>query len=160
MRSESNLLHELANGSVINIVHVQFVAALFGIPLKENGKGQGITNKELYNLLSAVFCGVFLDRDESDGFLRKQQAAEATRTLHKLVRSHVSNVSRGKALMSWVSDVKKGGFVESYSKGLILGPLKVGTSVDDVTKDIIPTAAAALANQVQQVLILALPLLM
>jgi hypothetical protein len=31
MLSESKLLHERVNGSAINIVHVQFVAALFGI---------------------------------------------------------------------------------------------------------------------------------
>jgi hypothetical protein len=145
---------ECVNGSVINTVHVQFIAALFGIPLRENGKKAGITDRELYDLLSAVFCGDFLDKDEINGFSRKQKAAEATRTLHKLVRSHVANVSRGRGLMSWVRDVKKEGFVDSYGKDLILGSLKLGTSVDDVAKDIIPTAAAALANQVQQVLTL------
>jgi hypothetical protein len=53
------------------------------------------------------------------------------------------------------------GIHESYCKNMITGSLHVGTSVDDVTKDIIPKAAAALANQVQQVLkILAFLLLM
>ena len=139
---------------MINSVHVQFVAALFGLPLRENGKKAGITDKELFNLLSAVFCGDFLEKDEIDGFARKQKAREATRTLHKLVRSHVANVSRGRGLMSWVRDVKKDGFMESYGKDLILGSLKRGASVDDVAKEILPTAAAALANQVQQVFIL------
>jgi hypothetical protein len=152
MLCESNIFCECTNGSVINMVHVQFVSALFGLPLKEQGnKTQILTDKHLYDLLSTVFSHMCLDKDEVAGFSLKEKATEANETLTKLVRSNVVAVSRGRILKPWVDDVKTDGHLDSYCNSLIRKSLKAGKSIDEITKEIIPTAAAAFANQIQQV---------
>jgi hypothetical protein len=152
MLCESNTFCEYANGSVINTVHVQFVAALFGLPLKEHGsKTQVLTEKHLYDLLSTIFCQMCLDKDEVAGFSLKEKATEANETLTKLVRSNVAAVSRGRIVKPWVDNIKADGNLDSYSNSLIKKSLKAGNSIDEITKEIIPTAAAAFANQIQQV---------
>jgi hypothetical protein len=92
-----------------------------------------------------------LDKDEVAGFSLREKATEANETLTKLVRSNVAAVSRGRILKPWVDDVKADGHLDSYSNALIKKSLKAGKSIDEITKEIIPTAAAAFANQIQQV---------
>lgn len=135
------------------MIHVQFVAALFALPLKEpDSKKEPLTEKQLYDILAVLFGYVFLNNDETVGFALKTIVTEAYNTLSKLVKSNVTIVARGGKIKSWLDSVEKNGHLASYGNKLIQRLLKGGKTVDEITKDIMPTAAAATANQGQQVL--------
>jgi hypothetical protein len=134
------------------MVHVQFVAALFHFPLKEpSSKREPLTEKELYEILAALFGYVFLNTDEVVGFSLKAAVTEAYKTLSELVKFNVATVSRGGKVKSWADGLDKNGFMESYGNNFIRRLLKAGKTIDEITKEIVPTAAAGTANQGQQV---------
>jgi hypothetical protein len=134
------------------MVHVQFVSQLFNFPLKEpQTKLEPLTEKDLYDILGALFGYVFLDSDEVVGFKLKESVIPAYKALAELVKFNVTLVSRGGKLKSWADDVEKRGFLDSYGNNLIRRLVKAGKSIDEIVKDIMPTAAASTANQGQQV---------
>jgi hypothetical protein len=134
------------------MVHVQFVAALFSLPLKEpDSKREPLTEKQLYSILSVLFGYVFLNNDEIAGFSLKGSATDAYKVLSELIRCNIATVSRGGKLKSWVDGVEKNGFLDSYGNNLIRRLLKAGKTIDEITRDIMPMATTATANQGQQV---------
>jgi hypothetical protein len=134
------------------MIHVQFVAALFTFPLKEpNSKREPLTEKQLYEILAVLFGYVFLNTDEVVGFSLKAAVTEAYKTLSELVKFNVALVARGGKIKSWVDGIEKNGFLDSYGNNFIRRLLKAGKTIDEITKEIVPTAAAGTANQGQQV---------
>src|ERR1700737_4521863 len=134
------------------MVHVQFVAALFGLPLKEpDSKKEPLTEKQLYDILSVLFGYVFLNNDEIAGFSLKRSATDAYKVLRKLIRCNIATVSRGGKLKSWVDGVEKKGFLDSYGNNLIRRLLKAGRTIDEITEDIMAMSTAATVSQGQQV---------
>lgn len=136
--------------SVINPVHIQFVAALFAIPLKDNN--EYIVEKNLYDHLTLLFGYAFLTHDEIDGFALKATAAEAYKALRRRIKSNVVKISRSGKLKAWIDASEKSGSLDSYCINLIQR-LKAGKSVDEIAEDmVIPLAAAMAASHIQQVI--------
>jgi linoleate 10R-lipoxygenase len=129
---------------VIKPVHIQFVAALFGIPLKDDED-----EKEFYDRLILLFGYVFLPRDEVHGFALKGAIVEAYKSLDHEIKSNVAKVSLGGKLMELMNGDTA---LKSYGIHLIRRLLKAGKSVEEVATDIVlPAAAAMAASHIQQV---------
>jgi len=123
---------------VIKPVHIQFVAALFGIPLKDGEDDRA--EKELYDRLILLFGYIFLTRDEVDGFAQRGEVIDAYKSLSKELKSHLGKTNGGDML-------------KSYGSNLIRRLLKEGKSVDQVATNIVlPAAAAMAASHIQQVI--------
>jgi len=123
---------------VIKPVHIQFVAALFGIPLKDGEDHRA--EKELYDRLILLFGYIFLTRDEVDGFAQRGDVIDAYKSLSKELKSHLGKTNGGDML-------------KSYGSNLIRRLLKEGKSVDQVATNIVlPAAAAMAASHIQQVI--------
>lgn len=134
------------------MVHVHFVAQLFDLPLKtEKNPRYPFTEKQLYDILALLFGYVFLDRDEAASFKVRKIAAKACEALSTLVKLNVKEVSFGGFIKKLSDNFKEDGFLDSYGNDFIRRLLKAGKSVDEITWIIMPTAAAATANQGQQV---------
>jgi linoleate 10R-lipoxygenase len=126
---------------VIKPVHIQFVAALFGIHLKDDE-----AEEEFYDRLILLFGYVFLPRDEVNGFALKRAVVEAYKSLNRDIKSNVANISRVGKLMNGDAALK------SYGIHLIRRLLKAGKSVEGIATDIVlPAAAAMAASHIQQV---------
>ena len=142
-----------AKCSVINMVHVEFVATLLTISLKDLDRKRGAINeKQLCDVLSVLFGYVFLDNDESEHFSLRGTVSERYQTIHKSVKSNVASVSRGGKIKSRMDGIERDGFLDSYGNNLIRQLLKSGKTTDQIATDIILAAAAAIAKQSQQVL--------
>lgn len=123
---------------MIKPVHIQFVAALFGIPLKDGEDDRA--EKELYDRLILLFGYIFLTRDEVDGFAQRGEVIDAYKSLSKELKSHLGKTNGGDML-------------KSYGSNLIRRLLKEGKSVDQVATNIVlPAAAAMAASHIQQVI--------
>ena len=123
---------------MIKPVHIQFVAALFGIPLKDGEDDRA--EKELYDRLILLFGYIFLTRDEVDGFAQRGDVIDAYKSLSKELKSHLGKTNGGDML-------------KSYGSNLIRRLLKEGKSVDQVATNIVlPAAAAMAASHIQQVI--------
>jgi hypothetical protein len=134
------------------MVHVQFTSQLFNFPLKEpQTKLDPLTEKDLFDILAGLFGYVFLNSDEVMGFKLKESVIPAYTTLAELVKLNVTLVTRGGKLKSWADDVEKRGFLDSYGNNFIRRMVKAGKSIDEIVKDIMPTASGSI-NQTQQVL--------
>ena len=136
------------------MVHVRFVAQFFSFPLKENGllsSKEPLTEKQMYDILSALFGYVFLDKDETASFKLRVAVMEAYKLLSELVKANVALVSHGGKVKSWADGLHPDGFLDSYGNNLIRRLVKAGKSIDAIVTDILPTAAASTANQGQQV---------
>jgi len=136
-----------ADHSVINPVHIQFVAALFDIPLKDKD-----AEKELYDQLTLLFGYVFLAHDEIDGFALKANAAEAYKTLRHRIKSDIVKATRTGIFKTWTESSEKSGSLGSYGVNLIRRLVKAGKSVDEIADIVIPSAAALAASLIQQVI--------
>ena len=135
------------------MVHVHFVAQLFDLPLKTDKKPHyPFTEKQLYDILAVLFAYVFLDRDEAVSFKLRKIATKACEALCTLVKFNVREVSVGGFIKKLADNFKEDGFLDSYGNAFIRRLLKAGKSVDEITWIIMPTAAAATANQGQQVI--------
>jgi hypothetical protein len=134
------------------MVHVQFVSQLFTMPLKDpQSKLEPITEKQMWDILAILFGYVFLDRDEVSSFALHEAVNTYYKMLAQLVRFNVATVSHGGKVKSWLDGIEKDGFLDSYGNNFIRRMLKAGKTIDQITKDIMPTAAASTANQGQQV---------
>jgi hypothetical protein len=127
---------------------MQFVAALFAIPLKDNKDAE----KELYDHLTLLFGYAFLEHDEIDGFELKASAAEAYKALRHRIKSNVVKISRSGLFKAWADADGKNGSLDSYGVNLIRRLLKAGKSADEIVDIVIPSAAAMAASQIQQVI--------
>lgn len=133
---------------MIKPVHIQFVAALFSIPLKDDG--DHFAEKEFYDRLILLFGYVFLPRDEVNGFALKEAIIEAYKSLGHEIKSNVAKVSRGEKLMELMNGDTA---LKSYGMHLIQRLLKAGKSVKEIAIDIVlPAAAAMVASHIQQVI--------
>lgn len=134
------------------MVHVNFVAQLFDLPLKtEKNPRYPFTEKQLYDILALLFGYVFLDRDEASSFKIRKIAAKACEALSTIVKFNVKEVSFGGYFKKLSDNFKEDGFLNNYGNDFIRRLLKAGKSVDEITWIIMPTAAASTANQGQQV---------
>ena len=138
--------------SVINMVHVNFSAIMWHLPLKTEQKPLNpFTEKQLYDILALLFGYVFLDRDETASFTIRTLAKQACDALAELVKINVTEVSLGAWIKKLVDGIQKDGFLDSYGNTLIRRLLEQGMSIEEIIWIIMPTAAAGTANQGQQV---------
>jgi hypothetical protein len=134
------------------MVHVNFVSQLFNLPLKtEDHPRHPFTEKQLYDILALLFGYVFLDKDEVKSFKIRKVGKDACDALAALVKLNVKEISLGGWVKKLADGIKKDGFLDSYGNTLIRRLLDAGMSFDEVVWIIMPTAAAATANQGQQV---------
>ena len=138
--------------SILNMVHVHFVSQLFHLPLKtDETQRQPFTEKQMYDILALLFGYVFLDRDEVQSFKIRKISKQACDALSALISRHVREVS----LLGWVKELGDGflkdGFLDSYGNAFIRRLLNAGMTIEQIVWIIVPTAAAATANQGQQV---------
>src|ERR1700737_1554661 len=117
------------------MVHVRFVAQFFSFPLKENGllsSKEPLTEKQMYDILSALFGYVFLDKDETASFKLRVAVMEAYKLLSELVKANVALVSHGGKVKSWADGLHPDGFLDSYGNNLIRRLVKAGKSIDAI----------------------------
>jgi len=150
--SESNSSIIDADISVLNPVHVRFIAAFFAIPLKDGDGADSLSYKRFYDHLSLLFGYVFLTNDDFNGFALRPAVLKAYKTLDNHIKSHVTKISRAGNLKALMDEGDNQGLLGSYGGNLIQRLLKAGKTVDDITKNIIiPSAVTMVANLIQQV---------
>jgi linoleate 8R-lipoxygenase/9,12-octadecadienoate 8-hydroperoxide 8R-isomerase len=134
------------------MVHVNFTAQLFSLPLKtEEDSLEPFTEKQLYDMLALLFGYVFLDRDEVQSWTIRTLSKEVCDALASLVKINVTEIAFGGWVKKLADGIKKDGFLDQYGNALIRRLLDAGMPIDEVLWIIIPTAAAGTANQGQQV---------
>jgi len=139
------------NCSIINMVHVNFTAIMWHLPLKTEQKPLNpFTEKQLYDIFALLFGYVFLDRDETASFTIRTLAKQACDAVAELVKINVNEVSIGAWIKKLVDGIQKDGFLDSYGNTLIRRLLEQGMSIEEIVWIILPTAAAGTANQGQQ----------
>jgi hypothetical protein len=134
------------------MVHVNFTAQLFQLPLKTAEHDHyPFTEKQLYDILALLFGYVFLDRDEVASWKLRTTAAKVCEALSTLVMFNIKEVSRGGVIKRFADDIKKDGFLDKYGNDFIRRLLDMKMSLEEICWIIMPTAAAGTANQGQQV---------
>ena len=124
-----------------NLSHANFIASLFHIPLKNKGAKEGISARELFDLLRTIFAYVSLDLDSTKSFSLRINARKAALTLGELYRGVVEAVKEErfhalKEMMGIGTEV-----MPDYGTDFIRRLLKDGMSVDEVVWTVIPLAA-------------------
>jgi linoleate 8R-lipoxygenase / 9,12-octadecadienoate 8-hydroperoxide 8R-isomerase len=134
------------------MVHVNFVAQFFKLPLKtEASPLNPFTEKNLYDILALLFGFVFLNRDEVQAFKVRTLAIQACEALSLFVKTNVKEVALAGVLQKLVDGIRKDGFLDSYGNSFVRRLLGEGMSMEEIIWIFMPTAAAATANQGQQV---------
>src|SRR5271154_6006930 len=134
------------------MVHVNFTAQLFNLPLKtEDDSLEPFTEKQLYDILALLFGYVFLDRDEVQSWTIRTLAKQACDAIASLVKINVNEIAFGGWVKKLADGIKKDGFLDQYGNALIRRLLDSGMSIEEVLWIIVPTASAGTANQGQQV---------
>jgi len=134
------------------MVHVNFVAQLFSLPLKtEEHPLAPFTEKQLYDILALLFGLVFLDKDEVQSWTIRTLAKQACDAIASLVKINVNEIAFGGWVKKLADGIKKDGFLDQYGNALIRRLLDSGMSIEEVLWIIVPTASAGTANQGQQV---------
>jgi linoleate 8R-lipoxygenase / 9,12-octadecadienoate 8-hydroperoxide 8R-isomerase len=134
------------------MVHVQFTSQLFNLPLKDDEHpDHPFSEKQMYDILALLFGYVFLDRDETASWKIRTLGAQVCEGLATLVMFNIKEVAVGGVLKKLADDIKKDGFLDSYGNFFIRRLLDMKLSLDEICYIIMPTAAAGMANQGQQV---------
>ena len=134
------------------MVHVDFVAALWHLPLKTPQYPHNpFTEQELYDIFALIFGYVFLNNDEVMAFKIDALAAEVCDAVSALVKVNVKEVQLGGFVKKLADEIEGRGILHQYGNALIRRFLDEGMSFEEIVWIIIPTAAAGCANQAQQV---------
>jgi len=134
-----------------NIAHTHFSAEVFSLPLKTVQNPKGVySERELYTVLALVFTCIFYDADPAKSFALRQAARIVTQQLGKLVQTAVEPINASGFLAGIIERCHSHTSLSNYGVHMIQQLLKSGLGVKDVVwSQILPTAAAMVANQGQ-----------
>jgi cytochrome P450 len=134
-----------------NMLHTHFAARMFNLPLKTAANPKGIfTEKELYEVLSAIFVTIFFDIDPVKSFPLRQYTKEVTVPTGKLIEANVK-LTRGLGIRGlYTGKAIKGDALSAYGVNMIKALGKAGLSNYDITwSHVLPTAGAMVPNQAE-----------
>jgi hypothetical protein len=126
-----------------DLSHANFIANLLHIPLKARDSDGGITARDLFNKLQAIFQYVSLDVDPTKSFALRANAKKAVLDIEEIYRPVVEAVKEErfhtlKELLGMGI-----GTLPDYGTNFIRRLLAEGMEVDDVVWTVIPLAAEA-----------------
>ena len=135
------------------MVHVHFVSQLFNLPLKTEERLLSILLPKNKCTISLHFLfGYVFPRQRRSPIVQNQITwRKSCQALSTLVTFNVKEVRLGGWVKKLADGIKKDGFLDSYGNSLIRRLLDAGMPFEEIVWIIIPTAAAATANQGQQV---------
>lgn len=136
---------------VFNLVHTQFSAELFSLPLKTKKNPKGIyTEQQLYKLLAVAFTFIFYDVDAANSFALHQASRTLIQQLGKLVSASVGVVTRPGLISNIVSRFQSHSTLSVYGAHMIQRLHQGGVSREKlVWNTIMPTVVAGVANSGQ-----------
>lgn len=136
---------------VINLVHTQFSAELYSLPLKTEKNSRGIyTEQELYKVLAVAFALIFYDIDAANSFALHQASRTLIQQLGELVMLNVTAVTRPGILSSIFSVFQSHSTLSKYGTQMIRRLHEHGVSdAKLVHNTLLPAAVAGVANSAQ-----------
>ena len=135
------------------MVHVNFVAQFFNLPLKtEQAPLKPFTEQNLYDILALLYGYVFLNRDEVQAFKVKTLAVQACEALSTFVKANIKEVALSGVFKKMADGHRKDGSLYSYANSLVRRLLEAGMPTEEIVWIFMMTAAFGTANQAQQVI--------
>ncbi|KAL8322459.1 hypothetical protein RB597_008274 [Gaeumannomyces tritici] len=92
---------------VIGLAHARFMASLFSLPLKEEGKEEGAYGEhELYRSLVTIFAAIFWDSDVCNSLKLHQASKAAADKMGALIAEHVRKMEAGTGFLGALGKLK------------------------------------------------------
>ncbi|MCJ1331818.1 hypothetical protein MMC10_008510 [Thelotrema lepadinum] len=136
---------------VVNLGQAHFSAEVFCIPMKTEANPHFIlTEREVYQMMAAVFACIFIDADPVKSFPLHQAAYKATQILGSLVEG-IAQTSTSSSFLGHLFDrVNRSPTLSNYGTHMVKQLLSSGHSIKEaVWTHILPTAGGMVAIQGQ-----------
>ncbi|KAJ5577571.1 uncharacterized protein N7459_006535 [Penicillium hispanicum] len=135
-----------------NAAHVQFAAALFGLPLKTEENPRGLfTEHEMYMILTTIFSALFFDVDAPKSYSLNRASAAVSQQLGQVVEATVKADTNSGLLSGLMNNFRPhDNALREYGSSVLRRLEESGLSASQITwSQVIPTIVGMVPNQGQ-----------